>query len=469
MSAETFLGFCGETESGSGCDLRAQRGSWNLRMNTVARGWNAASQKCLAMCSQCAPCRFISLSLIHLDCSWFAACNVDALDTHVAGFRTLHANSSLIKVVAQTDAAAVWQPLNATLRGFCDFATYDGDAYGLTSAHGSTCMTGAKGAWRLPDGLQAPSETIMMHWCMQLCLGCERCNFISFSAAQRDCSWFQSCGPQLLGGQDGFRSIAVRALERNLLPAPHEDMQVIHCTAEARTQTGRPTPALIISASEPRYERAAKAVRHMGFSARRTPAIFLNEIGSAAMPVGCLRVADLGLRMAMRGAWKTIARRNQPMVVFEDDIQPARGCGASDAAAYLDRQRTWADVAYLGACGSQTDLYCTHAIWVSPVGARKLLSMPANCTWPTLDTQLHFACSNNELLCAQAPRLLSASDGQEVQAGDCDAHRAPGNRSMRHRGLSCQNGGFGLFMQDRYTLKPHLSNDPTADRILTLQ
>ena len=59
-----------------------------------------------------------------------------------------------------------------------------------------------------------------------------------------------------------------------------------------------------------------------------------------------------------------------------------------------------------------------HATWVTPTGAKKLLNLTASCIEEAtvgIDTVLHFACRANQLRCAQAPRLLSAS-GREVRS-----------------------------------------------------
>ena len=39
--------------------------------------------------------------------------------------------------------------------------------------------------------------------CIQLCLGCARCNYVSFSPELQDCSWYSKCSLKHLQGVDG--------------------------------------------------------------------------------------------------------------------------------------------------------------------------------------------------------------------------------------------------------------------------
>lgn len=44
------------------------------------------ARSCLALCAECERCRFVSISLLHQDCSWFHACDLSTLHTNVDGF-----------------------------------------------------------------------------------------------------------------------------------------------------------------------------------------------------------------------------------------------------------------------------------------------------------------------------------------------------------------------------------------------
>ena len=61
------------------------------------------------------------------------------------------------------------------LSGFC------AQTYG-----GGDCATGDSGAWPLGRGEGMES-------CVRRCLGCERCNAVSYSRLGADCSWFHAC------------------------------------------------------------------------------------------------------------------------------------------------------------------------------------------------------------------------------------------------------------------------------------
>ena len=65
------------------------------------------------------------------------------------------------------------------LHGFCA-PTVDGD--------NGDCDAGDFGSW-----LAKPSGVTTIGDCAALCSGCPRCNYVSFSAAANDCSWYYNC------------------------------------------------------------------------------------------------------------------------------------------------------------------------------------------------------------------------------------------------------------------------------------
>ena len=60
------------------------------------------------------------------------------------------------------------------------------------TATGGSCDEDESGSWELS------SKDV----CLQRCASCSGCSFISFSAANRDCSWFRECVEQLDLGED---------------------------------------------------------------------------------------------------------------------------------------------------------------------------------------------------------------------------------------------------------------------------
>ena len=65
-----------------------------------------------------------------------------------------------------------------------------------------------QGSWTLPPRvLTWPAAE---HSCIQRCLRCERCRYVSFSLRYRDCSWYASCDlGRLRSRPPGFRTIQV--------------------------------------------------------------------------------------------------------------------------------------------------------------------------------------------------------------------------------------------------------------------
>jgi hypothetical protein len=324
--------------------------------------------------------------------------------------------------------------------------------------HKDSCRLSERGTWDVPNS----AHTHLMDWCVQRCLECDHCRYVSFSKHLSDCSWYRSCGPQLRGGIRGFRTVAVRPAlgAPPLLPAAHKDEAEIHCTGEALAQPPS-LPALVISGSPSRFERAAAVVRRMGFAPSLSQAVFAangertSDGGGARGRIGSVRLRNAcegnnGHREAMRRAWATIASANRSMGVFEDDVAAARGCGARDVRRHIDEHMAWADVVFLGAC--VTDFYCTHAQFVTPRGAAKLLSLTSGCIerrGESVDQLIQPACNANTLLCAHAPELRDAASGKRIAPGECAA--AP-----RSAAAAARCFGFGLFLQDRVGVAPYL-------------
>ena len=63
-------------------------------------------------------------------------------------------------------------PWRVPLSGLCAPTTDGGD-----------CTDGSSGAWPYTNATD----------CAARCLTCGRCNFVSYSALNRDCSWFHAC------------------------------------------------------------------------------------------------------------------------------------------------------------------------------------------------------------------------------------------------------------------------------------
>ena len=116
-------GYCGETndfEAGD-CEIGDQG---NLRLWKVGpdaakwkvAGWPAAANACLALCSKCARCKYVSLSLQFQDCSWYNKC--PRLKHQVNSFRSALArpNSSIPRATRAPGRLKRAGPRDRTLR-----------------------------------------------------------------------------------------------------------------------------------------------------------------------------------------------------------------------------------------------------------------------------------------------------------------------------------------------------------------
>jgi len=109
---QLLRGHCGVTvEADAPCASTTTRGAWALP-TPLAQSWQVATRQCAQMCLQCEPCRYISASLVHRECSWYATCDLERLHAEPGGFFTFRVGNSsewrrLDHRVADWSAAAV--------------------------------------------------------------------------------------------------------------------------------------------------------------------------------------------------------------------------------------------------------------------------------------------------------------------------------------------------------------------------
>lgn len=77
-------GYCDTTDEGTADCRTASKGTFGLS-EEAARSWPRAAAHCLQQCTRCARCAFVSVSLFHRDCSWYAQCRLGALQGEEAG------------------------------------------------------------------------------------------------------------------------------------------------------------------------------------------------------------------------------------------------------------------------------------------------------------------------------------------------------------------------------------------------
>jgi hypothetical protein len=81
-------GYCGITAGGErgNCDIGTKG---NLAVSSKdAATWSTLTKACLRECAKCDRCRYVSMSVVEKDCSWFFCCDVKHLQQRPAGFRT---------------------------------------------------------------------------------------------------------------------------------------------------------------------------------------------------------------------------------------------------------------------------------------------------------------------------------------------------------------------------------------------
>ena len=214
----TRTGYCQNTIAGRvGNCLSGKKGTVRLPF-VNQRSWQAAFSYCAERCASCERCRYISVSIDWKDCSWFHACNMDALRNEPKGFKSAPAVLQKRNSVAGTSVDTLAK--YPTERGYCE--TPDANAPG-------NCTADDKGLFDVVAH-QIHNLAACIHHCKTQC---SRCNFVSWARLNEDtneCSWYHRC-PRLhwlYGGQ--FVTVKVRAEPRDAaalaLPPPPPPAQL---------------------------------------------------------------------------------------------------------------------------------------------------------------------------------------------------------------------------------------------------
>ena len=90
---QALEGHCGATRDGviSNCSTDTQ-GAFGLQ-SKHSHSWMVAASACLASCAACERCRWVSLSLRYMDCSWYSSC------------ATVHPNGAFVSLPVSSAAA----------------------------------------------------------------------------------------------------------------------------------------------------------------------------------------------------------------------------------------------------------------------------------------------------------------------------------------------------------------------------
>ena len=88
----------------------------------------------------------------------------------------------------------------------------------ITGDEGS-CTSGDRGSWTVEEAPFAGAITDATSCLRHCATRCGRCRFVSFSAAQSDCSWYHDCNVDRLGSAAfGHTTLAVTAEVRTVEP-----------------------------------------------------------------------------------------------------------------------------------------------------------------------------------------------------------------------------------------------------------
>ena len=120
----------------------------------------------------------------------------------------------------------------------------DGYCAATASNQRGDCAAGAKGCFPWPpEARVAPSGKLRgLQACIQLCLQCHRCSYVSFSRLERDCSWYHACDLSRLhdGAATGHASLRVRDDRGRTVADVEQFLRAQSATAPASSPPARP-------------------------------------------------------------------------------------------------------------------------------------------------------------------------------------------------------------------------------------
>ena len=192
------------------CDA-GDYGEWRLAAHDTL-SWLHSAQACLTLCRRCPRCSWVSISVSagERSCTWSTNCTASGVSTR-ASTRSGPALARLpIAVVRLSDP-------HKQLPGVpVDFGLARPGSCGNIDETSNDCERGLWGAWELKR-----SNIPDLRGCVQRCLGCANCHYVTFSDFQEesDCRWYRFCDMQRLQnfgqeGRGGYLSLPVRSSPR---------------------------------------------------------------------------------------------------------------------------------------------------------------------------------------------------------------------------------------------------------------
>lgn len=275
-------GYCFPTEDSAGDCSLGSSGSWS--------GLRTLSE-CIARCKSCGRCRMVSFARHssvggRSDCSWYARCP-PTLQTTPAGYHT-------VEVVSSRDAAddPHWRSILPPASVFGDDAASPG--YCAQTVDSGDCTIGDLGYF---DGVRSWSA------CKARCAACPRCAWLSWSASQRDCSWYAECEAADLrrppANARDYGTLRIR--ERPApLPTPIAGTSPPHSLALVTLAVGMGVRCALTQWCYRAEHRFARALRHQGGWNVSLLVIGASNASAVDCPTATFVPVDWRVRSAMR-------------------------------------------------------------------------------------------------------------------------------------------------------------------------
>ena len=212
-SGHALRGFCAVTRDNPGDCSKPGKGSWPISVHQQTGPYTL--ELCAERCAKCDSCHYVSLSTVNKECSWYTVCN-PPLRTDMRGlsYVTIQIRGVEGGIIPRPPADKCTHkdalPNAARRQREAAVAVLDQAAlsWARHSSPGScapehTSIEHAIG--RLPDcsndrhGVFSLEESHTdsleeaAHVCLNHCVSCANCQFLSISLADRICAWHASC------------------------------------------------------------------------------------------------------------------------------------------------------------------------------------------------------------------------------------------------------------------------------------
>ncbi|KAL1520488.1 hypothetical protein AB1Y20_022068 [Prymnesium parvum] len=144
-TVSTVIGDCDEGDAGQ---LDAFVGVSRSTLN-----WTYVAARCLALCASCARCRYLSISPLMRDCSWFASCDLSRLSREqtkffIAEINFLSGRALPRRAAASPRGAAAWR--SVLVKG--DFHTGTNFVFALLRLNLGPAVRGARNSNVMDEG-----------------------------------------------------------------------------------------------------------------------------------------------------------------------------------------------------------------------------------------------------------------------------------------------------------------------------